>query len=150
MAAHAFKAPITAPLAYTQLVQHRSSEQLAERDRRAIRVIGEQATCLSRLVDTLLDVSRLQLDRRPLDLCHLVEQMVDDRRGAVPAHRIVVVCRDGPELLGDELRLMQLLHNLIDHAVTYSPNGGIVRGRGSRHGRSGAGSRGRPRKCWVR
>ncbi len=132
VAAHELKTPITSLLAYAQLLERRAATTLAERDRRAIRVIGEQATRLSRLVETLLDISRVQLgrlrlDQRRLDLCRLVAQVVEELQGAFPNHPVAVACPVGLEIVGDELRLMQALHNLIDNAIKYSPLQGTVR-----------------------
>jgi len=68
IAAHELKTPITALLGNTQLVQRRlarSNGVLVERDQRMLKVIEQQAQRLSRMVETLLDISRIRTGRWP-------------------------------------------------------------------------------------
>lgn len=105
-----------------------------EKQARAREMIGRQVAHLTRIVDDLLDVSRLRtgkltvtLDR--LDLSALVRHVVEDWRGAVEAQRISISLDfpAGPVwIMGDVTRLAQLLHNLLDNARKFTPPGGRV------------------------
>jgi CheY-like chemotaxis protein len=97
-------------------------------------VMQRQTKQLSRLVDDLLDVSRitraaLVLDRKAVDLRTLVRQAVDasmqwfeQRRHtldvSVPDERLLVD--------GDEVRLSQVVQNLLNNAAKYTPDGGRI------------------------
>jgi PAS domain S-box-containing protein len=103
-------------------------------------VIRRQVHHMVRLLDDLLDVSRItsgqvELDRRPLDLVDVVAQAIDitsplfeQRRH----HLIVNVPRGLLHVMGDELRLTQVVANLLDNAARYTVAGGIVRIEGRR------------------
>jgi len=98
-------------------------------------VLQRQTGQLSRLVDDLLDVSRitrsaLVLDRKPVDMRTIVRQAADaslqwfeQRRHtldvAIPEERLVVE--------GDEVRLSQVVQNLLHNAAKYTPEGGRIR-----------------------
>lgn len=100
--------------------------------------ITQQAQRLSRLIEQLLDVSRLQqgqfvIEPTSTDLAALVAQVVDDVRATQPPdtrHPIAVQRPDAPVLImGDPHRLEQVLQNLLSNAVKYSPQGGQVQVR---------------------
>ena len=109
-------------------------EARAEAESRSRTIIGRQAQHLSRLIDDLLDVSRIMsgkiaLRREPVDLREVVRQCVESRYAAVShAHRVSLVTDGRPVVVeGDPVRLEQIAGNLIDNAVKYSAPGEPIR-----------------------
>src|SRR5512132_1422212 len=105
-----------------------------ERLARTRAMLERQVTHLTRIVDDLLDVSRitsgkLSLERERLDLAQLVVQAVDDRRGTLESQGIAVEVETPSTpvwVIGDATRLTQLFDNLLDNARKFTPSGGRV------------------------
>jgi signal transduction histidine kinase/ActR/RegA family two-component response regulator len=97
-------------------------------------VVEHQVRHLARLVDDLLDVSRLtrgkvRLRREPVDLSSLVARVVEAARPVMEArrHELTVDVQAGPlRLEADPTRLGQVLANLLDNAAKYTDPGGTV------------------------
>jgi signal transduction histidine kinase len=134
VASHELKTPITALLGNSQLLLRRAARSgtLAERERRSLEVIAEQARRLNRLAAALLDHSRIQagkliIERAPLDLCELLRRSADEIRPSLNNHTLELALPPAPVLvLGDDVRLTQVVQNLIGNAVKYSPAGGPI------------------------
>ncbi|MEO7909569.1 MAG: ATP-binding protein [Roseiflexaceae bacterium] len=134
VAAHELRTPLTSLLGYTQLVERRAgrTNTISDRDRQALRIVADQAARLSKMVTSLLDISRLQLGQlsinpMQLDLGALAARLVEETRPLLSQHSIEYVGTLTPALVsGDELRLEQALQNLIQNAVKYSPEGGAI------------------------
>jgi len=105
-----------------------------ERVRWAQQLIERQATHLTRLVDDLLDVSRIArgkatLRMGPVVLADVVRQAVETVRPALQArhHRFELRLPDAEvRMHGDAARLAQVIVNLLDNAAKYTPDGGHV------------------------
>jgi two-component system, sensor histidine kinase len=98
------------------------------------RIIDRQINHLSRIVDDLLDASRVRLgkinlERRPVDLCSVVQRW-HETFGMMPQQRTHHLEFDLPEtpvmVLGDPVRLEQILANLLTNALKYTPPGGRI------------------------
>jgi PAS domain S-box-containing protein len=97
-------------------------------------VIRRQVGHLTRLVDDLLDVSRITsgriaLRREPVDLAAAVERAVETSRPLLDARRHTLTVRLPAEPLrldGDLTRLAQVFANLLNNAAKYTPDGGRV------------------------
>jgi PAS domain S-box-containing protein len=97
-------------------------------------MIERQSQHLARLVDDLLDVSRLTrgkitLRKQPVDLAALVAQVVENHGPAAKQHRHAVTLNLPPRPLrveGDEVRLTQIFSNLLNNAIKYTPAGGRI------------------------
>ena len=134
VAAHEFKTPLTAVIGYTQTLQVRGAREgnLTRRDQDTLRVIAAQARRLQRLIDSVLDLARLhsgqtQIAKQVFDLAALARQTVADAR--LTAVRRLVEFRDSEApvvIVGDSVRLEQVLQNLLDNAVKYSPADGVI------------------------
>ncbi|XHF22538.1 HAMP domain-containing histidine kinase [Corallococcus interemptor] len=140
MASHELRTPLT-PLKATLDLLIRQSESGAgptpERRRAAFERLSRQVDRLTRLIGDMLDVSRLQSGRfaltvAPMDLTALARDVMERIQVSRPERQGVLSLEvpDGP-LVGrwDEQRLDQLLTNLVENALRYSPPGTPVRVR---------------------
>jgi PAS domain S-box-containing protein len=97
-------------------------------------IIERQVTHMARLIDDLLDVSRithnaLELRLAPLDLREVITNAVDTARPLVSAvdHRLEVQLPTEPlPVMGDSVRLAQVLGNLLNNAAKYTDSGGRI------------------------
>jgi PAS domain S-box-containing protein len=98
-------------------------------------IIERQTQHLTRLVDDLLDVSRItrgkvKLAREPLDLAAVVQRAVEASRPLIDARRHQLTVALPPEpvrLEGDLTRLVQVVGNLLNNAAKYTDEGGHIR-----------------------
>ena len=134
VAAHELKTPMTSLRGYAQLLARefeKGEVANAERARRAAVTIQVQSDKLARLVSQLLDVSRIQsgklaIERKPADLSELVRDAVQAVRSQLKEHTLVARMPTELWVSIDPLRIEQVITNLIDNAIKYSPEGGQI------------------------
>jgi len=96
-------------------------------------IIDEQAKRMERLIDQLLTLSHVDADsalnREPADLSTVVSGVVRDLKPLALAKQIDVHVErsESAVILGDELKLSQMVGNLVDNAIKYSPDRSAVR-----------------------
>jgi signal transduction histidine kinase len=136
---HELRNPL-APLSSALEVLHRSNDP--ERAARLHAIMARQVDQLTRLVDDLMEVSRitrghLHLRMAPVDLRGVVRAAIETSRPLLDAQRqsLAVELPDAPlPVVGDAMRLAQVLTNLLNNAARYGRPGGHVRLRAWRDG----------------
>jgi PAS domain S-box-containing protein len=139
--AHELRNPLAPICMGLQLLKHAAQDSTASEEVRAM--MERQSNHMVRLIDDLLDVSRitrgkLDLRRCPVELNDVVRNAVDATRPAIEEarHQLSVSLPERPVILyADPNRLTQVLSNLLTNAAKYTPAGGQIELSASeRHG----------------
>jgi signal transduction histidine kinase len=129
---HELRAPLNAIYGWATILER--GDLPAEQSRRALQIIIRNVKAQVRLIDDLLDVSRigtgqLRLDVKPVDLQTVIGESVDSIRPAAEAKGIplhAVLASPGGPVSGDPDRLRQVVWNLLSNAVKLTPRGGRI------------------------
>jgi PAS domain S-box-containing protein len=132
MLAHELRNPLNAIVAANSL-----QEALPSADSESLRlraIVARQTRHLARLVDDLLDVSRItrgevQMRKAVIDLSEIIERVCDSQRATLDARKqFVTLSLPGPSIFvdGDEMRLEQVISNLLANAAKYSGAGAEI------------------------
>jgi PAS domain S-box-containing protein len=129
---HEIRTPMNGVIAATELVL---SEKLSSSARHYLKIIHTSAYSLLEIINDILDFSKieagkLELENRPFRLNEVVDRVVDMFiNKAVEKHieLLVDIDIDIPyDLIGDPLRVKQVLMNLVSNAVKFTPQGGVI------------------------
>ena len=134
LAAHELRGPLTTVKGNAQLVliTARKDPNFPERSRRALHAIDQQATRMADMVAELLDATRIQrgtftLNPQLAELNGLIKHAVNQRIPSLDQHSVEL--DTGREsLMGhfDVPRVEQVIRAMLDNAVRYSPDGGVI------------------------
>jgi PAS domain S-box-containing protein len=129
---HELRTPLTSILGWASMI--RNGEVEGSNASRAIETIERNARSQARLIDDLLDVSRiitgnLRLDLHPLNLAPIVEAALDALRPTADVKGMKLQTRFVPGqclVKGDPNRLRQVIWNLLSNAIKFTPRHGSV------------------------
>ena len=130
---HEFKTPLTAIQGFAETLLSGALDDKANRER-FVEIIREHARRLARLTDDLLKLSRieagrLELEIRPIRVEALVNGCVETARLNAQARGLEIhvdLQENAPPVRGDGAQLGEVLQNLLDNAVQYTPAGGQI------------------------
>ena len=132
---HELRTPLAAIYGSAQTLLRRDIELDEKKRQRLLEVIAQESERLSRvtadiLLANSLDSGRLHVGRHPLDIARLAQDVVEEMRSLYSGRDDLALGLTVPDsrslVAGDEDKLRQVLINLIDNAVKYSPDGGAV------------------------
>jgi len=130
---HELKTPLTAIQGFAETLLGGAAEEPENRERFLL-IILEHARRLARLTDDLLKLSQIEAERmeleiqllRPEDVVRVCLETTRLRAASKNISVTVELPPDLPPILGDPRRLNEVLQNLLDNAVQYTPAGGQI------------------------
>jgi PAS domain S-box-containing protein len=129
MISHELKTPLTSIFLYLELIR----KKIARKENAAplIEKINEPAQRLLRLINEFLDLSRIQTGKLNLNyakfrLDTLITDQIEIIQSTAPNHTLVYTSKTPLPLEADKDHMTQVITNLLDNAVKYSPNGGEI------------------------
>jgi PAS domain S-box-containing protein len=131
IAAHELKSPVTPIKGYLDLII--SDDEASEKVKNWANISLRNSERLLRLVNDILDVSRLDSDTMRFDMgklntADILNEIAEDMRPAVENKKLefkIHIPDDLPHILGDRCRLLQVLRNIIGNAIKFTDNGHI-------------------------
>lgn len=128
---HELRSPLSVIMGYVHTLLDGVTRD-AEQDREFLQIIAASAEKLSVLISDLTDAARMdagvfQLQREPVRLDRLALRVVTNYRVLAPCHSLTVAATPGlPPADVDPTRIEQVITNLVENAVKYSPAGGRI------------------------
>ena len=129
---HELRSPLTSVKGYTGLLLNRWDRLKDEQKKEMLEQVNHDADRVKRLIDELLDISRLEtgrlhLRRQMVDLAELVATVIDKVAMEYPdLDAVVRIDGDVPEVYADPDKLTQVLTNLVENACKYASPVGLV------------------------
>ncbi len=129
---HEIRTPLHGLMATLDMLR---SESLSEEGSRRLGIARTSARTLIRIANDVLDLSRISMggmpiERKPMSIERLVTDVIDEARAREEAMRLDVHVELGrsvpPAVLGDPLRIKQVLRNLVSNALKFTPSGSVT------------------------
>ncbi len=120
---HDLRAPLRHIDGFADLLQQHGSSQLDEKGRRCVTKISESASRMGRLINDLLEFSRMgrnEMRRQQVNMNYLVNDVIDQLQSEVEGRHISWNIGPLPDVQGDSAMLRQVLANLIANAIKYT------------------------------
>lgn len=132
-ASHELRTPLASLAGFVETLRTHAKDDTAAREK-FLGIMAQQATRMARLVDDLLSLSRIELNEHippsgKVDLTRTVQDVSDAIRPLIEERGVTVAitgAADVGSVVGDRDQLVQVIQNLVDNAVKYTPRGGQV------------------------
>jgi two-component system phosphate regulon sensor histidine kinase PhoR len=132
-ASHELRTPLASLAGFVETLRTHAKDDPDARDK-FLGIMAQQATRMARLVDDLLSLSRIELNEHiapsgKVELARTAQDVVDAIRPLTEERGVSVVVDPRPgvtPVTGDRDQLVQVIQNLVDNAVKYTPRGGKV------------------------
>jgi len=123
-ASHELRTPLTSIRGYSEMLRRGANESPSDAEL-ARRRIEEESVRMSTLVDDMLLIARLDqgrpLERKPVDLQTIATDAAADARAVAPQRQITLTAPGSVVVEGDDLRLRQVVGNLVRNALVHTP-----------------------------
>ncbi|MEZ4641716.1 MAG: ATP-binding protein [Chloroflexota bacterium] len=133
---HELSTPLAAIKGYVTAMLLEEVSWPEEKRRQFLQLITEEVDNLQTMISEILDTTRMEagllaIEPQPLRLPRLAQEVADEMQQRTMAHRFVLdFAPDFPLIDADPRRIKRVLRNLLDNAVKYAPDGGLVVLRG--------------------
>jgi K+-sensing histidine kinase KdpD len=133
---HELRMPLTAIQGYSSALLLDEVDWSEEKGQKFLRLIEEESenmqSMLKDILDSsLIDVDQLIIERQPVRLQHLARDVAEEMQHQTESHRIIVDFSEKfPILVIDPRWIKQVFRNILDNAIKYSPEGGLIVIRG--------------------
>ncbi|MBP7967477.1 PAS domain S-box protein [Candidatus Woesebacteria bacterium] len=132
MASHELKTPITSMKLYVDVLMSKIKIYNDEKAEKTLQNIKTQTKRLQKLVEDLLDVSRLQtgklsFNKEDFRIDNLIEETIDVLQATAKRQKIIFNKREELSVCADKFRIYQVLTNLITNAIKYSAGKELIK-----------------------
>jgi signal transduction histidine kinase len=131
---HEFRTPLNAILGYTHMLLHGVTGAVSDQQRKSLTRIDSNSRHLLALINDILDITRIEAGRMPLNLStfripELVDEVMSELEPIIKRSNLMVSARTPrslPTLKSDRQKVKQIVLNLLSNALKFTPNGSVT------------------------
>ena len=131
---HEFRTPLNAILGYTHMLLHGVTGPVSDQQRKSLTRIDSNSRHLLALINDILDITRIEAGRMPLNLStfrfpELVDEVMSELEPIIKRSNLVVSARmprSLPSLKSDRQKVKQIVLNLLSNALKFTPAGSVT------------------------
>ncbi len=129
---HELRTPLTCIKGYATTLLDNGSHWEREERREFLKIIDSETDTMKELINDLIDASMIEsgllnINKEPVLLPRIIDKAVNDARLCTVKHKFVVsIPKNFPVMEADPVRTRQVLDNLLNNAMKYSPEGGLI------------------------
>jgi len=135
LASHELRTPLTTILSGAEFLQSQTEELLGDNEKRALNVIIRASQRLNHIVDDLLDAARLEartlyIARESFNPITMINELITEFKPSYQENKINLELQEFPDdtvIRGDAHHLKRALGRLLENAIKFTPEGGLVR-----------------------
>jgi len=134
MLVHDLRAPLTSIMNGVMMVRRGLGGPVTDQQQELLKIAHQGSQTLLELINTMLDISKMEEGRMPLDLQPLapyaiMDQVIERLQGSASTQRVRIeqhLAVNLPLIEADKDKIVRVLQNLLDNAIKFSPNNGLV------------------------
>lgn len=133
---HELRTPLAAIKGYATALMLEEVDWPVEKTQEFLRLIDEETDNLQIMINdildsSLIDIGQISLEYQPVQLNRIAKEIATDMQRRTEQHRFIVDFPDHfPVIDADSRRIKQIIRNIIDNSIKYSPDGGMIVIRG--------------------
>jgi K+-sensing histidine kinase KdpD len=133
---HELRTPLAAIKGYTTAMMLEEVQWSEEKRQEFLALIDQECDHLQTMINdildsSLIDVGQMVLELQPIRLQHIAHEVADELQRRTKIHRLIVdFPPDFPIIDADSFRIKQVIRNIVDNSIKYSPDGGLIVIRG--------------------
>lgn len=127
---HELRTPLTSLLGFSEILLIRDVDE--EKKKEFLKIINSESQRLVDLVNDVLDLSRiesgrLELKKQEIDIGPIIKNVIEMLKVITQKHNFIIEIPENlPLIFADREKVLQILQNIIDNAIKYSPEGGNI------------------------
>ncbi|RJQ33610.1 hypothetical protein C4566_03385 [Candidatus Parcubacteria bacterium] len=134
IASHQLRTPISAIKGYLSMIMEGDFGKIPDPINKIVRDLFESASRLARLINVFLNVSRiesgrLKLEKKPLQITELITSVIEELKNEATKKELKLTFKESkkkvPQILADADKLREVILNLIDNSIKYTPQGSV-------------------------
>ena len=129
---HELRTPLTSIKGYVSALLHPSAKFTEDESIEFLRIVNEEADRLNKLINHLLEASRLQRDTLSIKpqaflISDYITEVIKRKQATTTLHKIISDLNGSPMVYGDPHQIEFVLTHLLDNAIKFSPEGGNIK-----------------------
>ncbi len=134
ISAHELKTPLTSIIGLSELLLLKKQGSINSKQKKSLKIVNDESNRLLNIIKKILNITRIEagkaiFDLQIVDLCPIAEKTIESLKQIAEKNKVKIICQKPSKPIFvkvDPERIQEVIYNLIDNAIKFSPQGGEI------------------------